>query len=197
MEQSSVAELKPKPLVDVNFVSPFGGIEDMESFKQEGSAQRSYTYVPGFSEMLENYDTDVRRANLKEIRASEIRTMPVNMRWFRTVRGNGSDPDQMRVAHAKNQGYRPAMKSDIGQPWMTAMPPGAIEGPDGTIKSAGGDVALFVIDQQGAARNHLRKKMQTEAMVDGMEMQMESVAAAHKTTANVTRSTGNPIGGTK
>ncbi len=80
---------------------------------------------------------------------------------------------------------------------MTEQPPGSIIGPDGTIKSAGGDVALYVIDREGAARNALRKKRATEAMVDGMEMQMESVAARHKTTATAAKTLGSPIGGTK
>jgi hypothetical protein len=186
-----------KPLVDVNLVSPFGGIEDMESFKQDGIGQRSYTYVPGFSEMLENYDTDVRKCHLHEIKARDIRTLPVNLRWFRRVKGKDSDPDQMRVAHAKNLGYRPATVKDIGESWLTELPPGAVEMPDGTIVSAGKDVALFVIGREGAARNALRKKRLTEEMVDGMEMQMESVAETHKTTATVAKTFGPAIGGTK
>jgi hypothetical protein len=190
-------EFKPKPLVDVNLTSPFGGIEDLETFKQDGIGQRSYTYVPGFSEMLANYDSDVRRAHQREIKPSEVRTLPVNCRWFRTVKGSGSDPDQMRTAHARNLGYRAATKDDIGQPWMTELPPGAVLAPDGTVKAAGGDVALYVIDREGAARNALRKKRATEAMVDGMEMQMESVAARHRTTATANKTLGTPIGGTK
>jgi hypothetical protein len=192
-----VADLKPKPLVDTNLVSPFGGIEDMEAFKADGVGQRSYTYVPGFSDMLADYDSDVQKANLRELKPRDIRTLPVNCRWFRTVKGGGSDPDQMRMAHARNLGYRAVTKSDIGQPWCKEIPPGAIEAPDGTIRSAGGDVALFVADRETAARNAIRKKRLTEAMVDGMEMQMESVAQQHKTTAQVTKTQGPPIGGAK
>jgi len=103
----------------------------------------------------------------------------------------------MRVAHAKNLGYRPATKDDIGQPWMTELPPGGMIAPDGTIKTAAGDNALFVIGREGAARNALRKKRLTEAMVDGMEMQMEPVASQHKTEAMTTKTFGPPIGGTK
>ena len=34
---------KVKPLVDVNLISEFGGIEDLETFRTEGVAQRDYT----------------------------------------------------------------------------------------------------------------------------------------------------------
>ena len=165
----------PKPIMDVNLITPFGGIEDLESFKQEGIAQRSYTYVPGFSEMLENYDSDVRQVHLREKSAKDVRILPVNLRWFRTVKGTGSDPDQMRVAHAKNLGYRAATKDDVGQAWLTEVPPGANVGPDGTIKSAAGDLVLMVANQQTAARNAVRRKMAAEAAVDGMQLEAEGL----------------------
>lgn len=161
---------KPKPLVDVNLVSEFGGIEDMETFQREGVAQRDYTYVPGFSEMRVKRDLDLGAFKRHEIKAGEISTLPVNLRWYRTVKGTGSDPDQMRIAHAKNLGYRAVTKSDVGQPWLTGVPPGAQVAPDGTIKSAAGDLVLCVVDQQGAARNAMRRKIAAEEMVDGMEM---------------------------
>jgi hypothetical protein len=158
-----------KPLYDATQVTEFGGIEDMESFRAEGVAQRDYTYVPGFSEMRVQRDVDLKRHANGEIRAQEISILPVNARWFRQVKGSGSDPDQMRVAHARNQGYRVVTKADIGQPWLKEVPPGGMVAPDGTIKSAAGDLGLFVIDQQGAARNAMQKKIRTEDMVDGMQ----------------------------
>jgi hypothetical protein len=118
-----------------------------------------------------------------EIRAKEVPVLEHNVRWFRTIKGTGSDPDQMRATHARNTGYKPATKADIGKPWMTAMPPGAVVSADGTIRSAGGDLALYVIDGQGAARNAMRKKIATEEMIDGMDMQaggLGQVAKQHK-----------------
>jgi hypothetical protein len=161
---------KVKPLVDVNLVSEFGGIEDLESFKVEGPTARDYTYVPGFSDMRYKRDLDLGAFKRHEIKSNEVSILPVNCRWFRTVKGTGSDPDQMRIAHSRNQGYRAVTKDDIGQPWLTALPPGAQIAPDGTIKSAAGDLVLSVVDQQGAARNAMRRKIATEDMVDGMEM---------------------------
>lgn len=159
-----------KPLVNVNLVTEFGGIEDLESFKAEGPTQRDYTYVPGFSEMRVKRDLALGAYKRHEIKASEVPILPVNLRWFRTVKGTGSDPDQMRIAHSKNLGYRAVTKADVGQPWLTAEPPGAQVAPDGTLKSAAGDLVLMMVDQQGAARNAMRRKIATEDMVDGMEM---------------------------
>jgi hypothetical protein len=161
---------KPKPLVNINLISEFGGIEDMDSFRAEGPTQRDYTYVPGFSEMRVKRDLDLGAFKRHEIKAKEVSILPVNCRWFRTVKGTGSDPDQMRIAHSRNLGYRAVTKDDVGKPWLTAEPPGSQVAPDGTIKSAAGDLVLCVVDQQGAARNAMRRKIATEDMVDGMEM---------------------------
>src|SRR5574342_38961 len=159
-----------KPLVDINLVSDFGGIEDLESFKAEGPTQHDYTYVPGFSDLKYKRDLDLGAYARHEIKAKEVSILPVNLRWFRTVKGSGSDPDQMRIAHSRNLGYRAVTKADVGQPYLTAVPPGAQIAPDGTIKSAAGDLVLCVADQQTAARNAIRRKIATEEMVDGMEM---------------------------
>ena len=174
---------KPKPLVDVNVVSEFGGIEDMSEFKEEGISQRDYTYVPGFSDMRVNRDLDLARLHRNEIKGKDVSILPVNMRWFRTVKGSGSDPDQMRLAHARNQRYRAATKDDIGQPWMTELPPGGQIAPDGTIKSAAGDLALHVIDREGAARIALRRKKEIEESVSGLEYEvggLGQVGSQHK-----------------
>jgi hypothetical protein len=190
---------KPKPLVDVNLTTEFGGIEDTAAFKAEGPTQNDYTNVPGFSGLRVKRDLDLGAHARGEIKGKDVSILPVNMRWVRTVKGGGSDPDQMKIAGAKNQGYRAVTKADLDakHPWLTAMPPGGALAPDGTIKSAAGDLVLMVIDQQGAAKNAMRKKIATEAMVDGMKVQFESTAAAQKTSATVTHTTGPVIGGSK
>lgn len=174
---------KPKQLIDANQVTEFGGVEDLEQFKTEGPAQRDYLYVPGASDMRIKRDEDQSRAYRGEINAKDVATLDWNARWFRTVKGAGSDPDNTRVVHAKNQGYRPATSKDIGQPWLRELPPGAIQAPDGTIKTAGGDLALFVADKAVAARNAMRKKIRTEESVNGMEFTaggLGTVGKAHK-----------------
>jgi hypothetical protein len=175
---------KERQLVDANQITDFGGVEgDLASLDNETGFRHDYTYVPGFSDL--RYELDVAKGEVHrhERRASELPILPVNMRWFRTVLGKGSDPDQMRAYAALNQGYRPANKTDVGQQWLTKLPPGAKYAPDGSIQSAGGDLALYVIDQQGAARNAYRKKKATEEMVDGMEMKaggLGHIAQQHK-----------------
>lgn len=174
-----------RKLVDANLVTEFGGVEDLESFRAEGPAQRDYTYVPGFSDMRVKRDTDLKRLATGEIRAREVSTLPVNCRWFRNMRGAGSDPDNVRAVYARSEGYRSVTKEDLesNHAWLTALPPGGMIAPDGTIKSAGGDLTLFVIDQAGAARNAYRRKKLAEDMVDGMEMQaggLGQVAQQHK-----------------
>lgn len=176
---------KKRQLIDANLVTEFGAVEDLESFKADGPAQRDYTYVPGFSEMRVKRDTDLKRLATGEIRAKEVSTLPVNCRWFRNMKGAGSEPDNVRAVYARSSGYRPVTKDDLdkGHPWLTALPPGGMIGPDGSIKSSGGDLGLYVIDQQGAARNAYRRKKLAEDMVDGMEMQsggLGQVAQAHK-----------------
>lgn len=161
----------PKPLVDSNLVTEFGAFHEAEGTSDvEMVKRRDYTYFPGFSDMRLRRDQDLSRHARGEIKGGEVSTLPVNVRWFRCVKGTGSDPDQMRVAHARNAGYRPVTEKDLGQAWFTELPPGGMIAPDGTIKTAAGDSAAFVCDQETAARNAFRKKKATEDLVDGMEM---------------------------
>lgn len=187
-----------RPLVDVNLTTEFGEILESEAFQADGVAHHDFTYTPGFSEMKVDRDGDIQRHARHEIKASEVRVLPVNLRWWRTVKGSGSDPDQMRVARARNLGYRAVTEADIGQPWLTEMPPGAMLAADGTIKTAAGDNVLMVADQQTAARNAMRKKRLTEEMVDGIQYTDEGLGkVGERAEAFVTRETGPAIGGTK
>ena len=190
-----------KQLIDATLVTEFGGVEETPEFKAGTVSRHDYTYVPGFSEMRVARDEALGRLARGEIRAKEVPVLPVNLHWGRTVKGTGSDPDQMRVAHHRNIGYEVATKDDIGKPWMTDLPPGAQIAPDGTIKSAAGDLALFVATQQVAARNALEKKRRAEEMVDGMDMKVDEhgvglgvVARAHKgADPTITRTVGGAI----
>jgi hypothetical protein len=160
----------PKPLVDVNLTTEFGEIHEADVFNADGVSRHDYTYVPGWSEMSVDRQLALAKLYRREIKAGEVPLLPVNLHWFRTVKGAGSDPDQMKVAHAKNLGYRAVTKDDIGKhAWITGMPPGAVVAPDGTIKTAAGDNVLMVADQRTAAKNAMRKKILTEQMVDGIQ----------------------------
>lgn len=185
---------KPKPLVDANLVTPFGGIEDLESFKVEGPARHDYSYVPGHSDKVVDRELALAKLHRGEIRAKDVPTLDWNVRWYRRAAKDG-DPDNRRLVAARNEGYRPMTKEDIGKPWLTEMPPGAHEAPDGTIRSSGGDLQLFYAPKEAAARNAMRKKILTEEMVDGMDMSFvqagEKVKGASPTVSkqigNITR----------
>ena len=160
---------KPKPLVDANLVTPFGGIEDLETFKREGPARHDYSYVPGHSDKVVDRELALAKLHRGEIRAKDVPTLDWNVRWYRRAQKDG-DPDNRRLVAARNEGYRPMTKDDLGKPWLTEMPPGAQEAPDGTIRSSGGDLQLFYAPKEAAARNAMRKKILTEEMVDGMDL---------------------------
>jgi hypothetical protein len=159
---------KPKPLVDVNLVTEFGGIEITDEFRNEGVSQGDYSYVPGFSEMRVNRELDLAALHRGEIKGKDVRTLDWNCRWFRRTEKNGQ-PDNSRIIDGKNDGYRPVTKDDEGKPFMKTLPPNAYYAPDGVVTISGGDLVLMVADKERAAKNAMRKKIHTEEMVDGME----------------------------
>ena len=162
---------KPKPLVDANLVTEFGGVEDMEQFKAEGPARQDYLWVPKFSEARIHRDEDLARYHRGEIKGKDVRTLDDgNVRWFRTVKGGGSEPDNTRLVHAKIAGYRAVTKDDVGPgKLIPELPACAQIAPDGTIKSAGGDLQLGYAPKAVAARNAMRRKIRAEESVNGME----------------------------
>lgn len=179
---------KPKPLVNANLITDFGGIEMTPEFMNDGPARQDYSWTPGFSEQQVARQLAIAAYHRGEIQAKDIPTLDVNCRWYRRATKEG-DPDNRRIVAARNEGYVPAKMSDIGKPWLTAMPPGAHEGPDGTIRSSGGDLQLFVAPRETAARNSLRKKMATEELVDGMQHgEFVKIAEQHKASPEVKRS---------
>lgn len=172
-----------KPLVDANLVTEFGGIEDLESFKAEGIARQDRMYVPGFSEMRVEREMALQQYHKHEIKAQDVPVLGWNCRWYRCSEPKSGNPDESRSVGARNEGYRAATKADEGQPWMRSIPPGGYVAPDGTIRNSGGDLILFVCDGQNAARNAMKKKIRTEEMVDGMDMNVNGlgvVGKAHK-----------------
>lgn len=162
---------KPKPLVAAELMTEFGGVEDTEELRADGPFRKDYTFVPGFSDMRYQRDCDLSKLHRGEIRGSEVRTLSHNLRWYRATMGKGADPDNTRVVAAVSEGYRPVTIKDRGKEWFKDLPPRSIEMPDGTIKSAGGDLTLFVCDRDVAAKNAMRKKIKTEESVQGMEFE--------------------------
>ena len=186
---------KPRPLVDANLVTDFGGVELTPEFMAEGTGQKDYTYVPGFSEMQVNRQLDLAALHRGEIRGKDVRTLDYNARWYRCANKAG-EADNGRAVAALNEGYVPATKNDIGKPWLTKLPPRAQIMPDGTIRISGGDLQLFVTGKENAAKNAMRKKIRTEEMVDGMEFSSGGLGTVTKVAdPYVEKTIGTPANG--
>lgn len=149
-----------RPLVETTIRTEFGDVLAEPSFYEVGGADRDMTYVPGFSDMKRARDitlADVASGRIPKHEA-KISPLPVNVRWTRTITPKGS-PDGRKQLSSANLGYRAANKKDVGQPWLTQLPPGATINADGSIQK--GDCALMVVDGATAARNAARKAAQT------------------------------------
>ena len=145
-------EAMTRPLIDTTIRTEFGDVLESAEFYDVSAADRDLTYVPGFSDMRRARDLEISAVaqGRKDKRDAKIEPLPVNCRWVRatTVRG---DPDAGKQITSANLGYTAVTKKDIGQPWLTALPPGATLAADGAIRK--GDTVLMVATQKQAARN--------------------------------------------
>ena len=141
---------KAKPLVPSGIMTEFGAVlDDPSHLLDEAGQGGDLTYIPGFSDQRREYDLAVK--------AGEKPTpLTMNCRWVRRTKVNGNPDNRKQIQH-KNTGYRAATKDDVGQAWMTELPPSAEILPDGSIGL--GDTVLMVTDAKTAGRNQLRKKL--------------------------------------
>lgn len=160
-----------RPLVAATIRTEFGEVLDDASFHDAGAADRDLTYVPGFSDMRRARDLEIAAvaSGAKPAHKANVEPLPVNARWVRKTTPRGA-PDGAKQIASGNFGYRVTTKDDIGQPWLTEMPPGAILDADGSIVK--GDTVLMVTDGKTAGRNAARKAAQTARVVS------EAAAAA-------------------
>jgi hypothetical protein len=144
--------MSQKPVVRSGIVTEFGVLEDdPATLLNEMGMARDITYVPGFS--------DLRRAAdyaRSEQGDKNPQPLPVNLRWARRTKANGTPTTERTVAHKRN-GYEPVTKADLGKPWLLELPAGALELPDGSIVMA--DMQLMKCSQQQAQRNEARKQL--------------------------------------
>lgn len=163
-----------KPLVDAVAVTEFGGIEDLAEFRDE--AQHDYTYVPGFSDLRRQRDRELGEVVAGERKAANVSTLPVNLRWVRDTGSYG------KTGSARMQGYQAVTKADLDAkpPWLTGMPPGATMGPDGTIRTAAGDLVLMKTTRERAAKNVIRKQRAALAMADAVGADKDGFVATSK-----------------
>lgn len=159
-----------RPLVNSVIRTEFGDVLDDPATLLAGSG-RDLTYVPGFSDMRQARDLEIAAvaSGAKPKHEAKIAPLAVNVRWTRSHTPRGA-PDGAKQISTGNLGYRAATEADIGQPWLTEMPPGAVLAADKTIIK--GDTVLMVTDGKTAARNAARRAAQTSRLVS------ETAAAA-------------------
>lgn len=154
------------PLIKTAPASEFGDHTASIDFNDPTIMGRDLSYVPGFSDLRRQRDVKVAEYVNHKAEKSEIPNLPVNMRWGRNQSKDGK-PDSTKVIGHSVKGYRQATKADVGQPWLTALPPGATYGAGDVILK--GDTTLLVATQADAARNARIKAEMTSRRVSGME----------------------------
>ncbi len=173
------------PLVLTQPASEFGDHTDSAGFNDPQVMDRDMSYVPGFSDLRRQRDMKVAEYVNHKCARSDIPTLPVNVRWGRSQKGSGA-PDSTKVFGHSLNGYRMVTKDDLPgkdgkakHEWLTAIPPGAEVGADGTIRK--GDVVLMVATKERAAANAARKAQTTADRVTGMQHGFAAQASADRT----------------
>lgn len=140
---------RPKrPLVPTGIVTEFGEIQDdPASFRDELGMNADVTYVPGFSDLR-------RAADMARAEGKKPLPLPINLRWVRRTRRDGS-PTNERTVIVSRAGFVPVTKADVGQPWLTSLPAGCQELADGSLGNA--DMVLMKQDAKTAGRRAAAK----------------------------------------
>ena len=151
-----------KPLVATGIRTEFGEVYETPEFYDQLTVQQDHTYVPGFSQMRRARDIALKEVADGKRDQKDVPALPVNCRWVRCAKPLTSAPDDRKQITSESIGYRLVSKEDLGQPWFSGMPLGAVEGPGGTIRK--GDTVLMVATKERAAMNAAAKARRTERM---------------------------------
>jgi len=143
-----------KPVIPTGFVTPYGTVlvEDAVKFADDDTMRGDLSYVPGYSEQVRAFEVAQARRNKGE--SVKVPVLPVKLHWARRAHRDGS-PDTRRLTELRNVRFRPVTADDIGQSWLTELPPGAYLSPDNTVVKD--DVALMVQDGAIAAQREAAK----------------------------------------
>lgn len=147
-----------RPLIATGVLTEFGEAHIEEGVDGSFAGLADPTYVPGFSDLRFQRDQQLGEAAKGHRPSNRVMLLPVNMRWSRRTKTDGK-PDETKVQKAKVNGYTPVLATDVGQPWLTAIPDGATVLPDGTIGK--GDTVLMKCAPERAAQNAYRKQKLT------------------------------------
>ena len=144
-----------RELIATSPVSEFGELDPTLDEGVDG-IRPDFTYVPGWSDVKHQRDIALAEYQAGTRAGKDVPTLPGNVRWVRCRAANGHE-DGVKLMGAKISGYRAMTKSDLGTAYLTAMPPGSRELPDGAIVNSAGDCQLMFCEAPVAARN-LRNK---------------------------------------
>lgn len=156
-----------RPIVPTAPLTEFGDVDEAEIRRElltPAGVDRDKTFVPGFSEMRIQRDLALAEHQAGHRATGDIPSLPVNLRWARAVQKNG-DADGKLYGHQMN-GYRLVNAKDKGAEWLKDLPGGADIRPDGSIRN--GDCVLMIADQKTAAKNAIRKQVETERRLTGV-----------------------------
>lgn len=162
---AKIVPLKQSAPVSEFGETPLGAVDEGQG------APADLTYVPGWSEL--RYGRDVQMAEYAQgvRRAGDVDALPGNVRWTRRMTAGGKE-DGKKLMLSKNAGYVALTSEDVGSPWLTSLPVGAVVQMDGTITNAAGDCVLTFADAAAAGRNARQKeaKMQRATASAGEKM---------------------------
>lgn len=152
-----------KPLIPTMIRTEFGEVLESEAFRDQSGANGDFTYVPGYSDMRRKRDQELKEVAEGKRAAKDVSSLPVRLQWVRSVRLNNT-PDNRKPVEFGNQKYRNVTKSDLGSPWFTGIPEGAIVEAGGEIRQ--GDCTLMVVEAEKAARNAAAVQFRTNQMLN-------------------------------
>lgn len=155
-----------RPIVATAPLTEFGDVDETtaKEILTPGGPDRDHTFVPGFSDMRIRRDIAVSEHAKHRLAAGDIPNLPVNLRWARAVRKNG-ETDGKVYGHQTN-GYRLVSKDDVGADYLSQLPGGCQVQADGSIRN--GDCVLMIADGKTAAKNAIRKQVETERRLTGV-----------------------------
>lgn len=173
------AQAKERPLVKTGVITEFGEAEVPEGGDEQAYRSLDPTYVPGFSDLRVERDTQIGQAAVGKRPPHKVMSLPINLRWSKRSKVNGQ-PDETKLQKAKVMGYTPVSTKDVGQSWLTELPEGATVLPDGTIQK--GDTVLMKCSPERAARNQYHKQKLTMDRLGASFAKAEERGVANETT---------------
>src|SRR3990167_381766 len=148
------------PLIDTTIGNEFGDLKETAAFNDSTGMDRDSTFVPGFSNLRRERDLAIAEVAAGKRHAKDVPTMPFNLRWARNQRQDGK-PDSSKVFAHNTKGYEQiSREKHVGHgKIIPSLPPGAVEGQDGTIRN--GDTVLMIATKEAAAKNETVKQRMT------------------------------------